>query len=96
MAEGGEGTVTASVHPSSLGCDRAFVVLYFLQWIPPIPLSVQELVVAHKVERVGERYSLLVDTDLSHGLFQGDGDKQARGRASLRLCARLCTAPLQR
>jgi len=50
----------------------AFVVLYFLQWIPPIPLSVQELVIAHKVERVGERYSLLVDTDPSHGLFQGD------------------------
>ena len=47
-----------------------FVVLYFLQWIPPIPLSVQELVVAHKVERVGESYRLEVDPDPPGGLFE--------------------------
>jgi len=55
-------------------------ILYFLNLIPPIPLSLKEVGIYHNVERVGENYILRGEEKLWHSFFkkevyhQGDGE----------------------
>lgn len=58
-----ESRINRSLRRPALGVTAAFVLFYALQWIPPIPLSVQSMRPGHDVQRVGASYHVMVDKD---------------------------------
>ena len=59
-----ENRINRSFRRPALGVTTAFVLFYALQWIPPIPLSVQSMRAGHNVQRVGASYTIMVDEDV--------------------------------
>ena len=56
-----ENRINRSFRRPALGVTTVFVLFYALQWIPPIPLSVQSMRAGHDVQRVGASYTIMVD-----------------------------------